>query len=551
MVNSFRLTSLFIGLVAFLASCEKPADAPAEKAARAEITITNYYNESGAKNIKSWENSDVVAIFNASDASASVSQVKPISPGTQTSRFIYSTNAANGDNIVAYYPAASGSLAEGKIMTSLSASQNAAFAPFYVGNGKFVDSSQSLTRITLNPLWCTVYVTIPLGDYSVTKAVITGNNGEKLAGTVTVDPSDMSVDATETSVTHTFSTPKDCRTGAAKFSALIAPVTFAKGFKVTCHTEAGAEFVIETGEKVEAKAGEKITAGGASDNGPTELLVCGDNMIYHIDADIAVEKGFNAAVLWQWDSKTAMGTIGKDGLRLDECKPVDNNTKILVTSSRGFALLLEKATKKVLWWSNVSTNAHSAELLPNNRIAIACSENGDEVQIFDLSTPNKVICSTPLPYAHGVLWNEKHQKLYAIGNNDLRTYSLKDWDTASPSLVLEKTVDTYGKAWGLHDLSYVNDDTILISGNKAGFYDVVNDKFVPLGRFQSSNGIKAVNYNSETGDCWYVDATKPEGDFAWSSKTIHYTDDVNSSSPDLKTITNVPINMYKVRVLNW
>jgi hypothetical protein len=149
------------------------------------------------------------------------------------------------------------------------------------------------------------------------------------------------------------------------------------------------------------------------------------------------------------------------------------------------------------------------------------------------------------------LWNEKHQKLYAIGNNDLRTYSLKDWDTASPSLVLEKTVDTYGKAWGLHDLSYVNDDTILISGNKAGFYDVVNDKFVPLGRFQSSNGIKAVNYNSETGDCWYVDATKPEGDFAWSSKTIHYTDDVNSSSPDLKTITNVPINMYKVRVLNW
>jgi hypothetical protein len=48
-----------------------------------------------------------------------------------------------------------------------------------------------------------------------------------------------------------------------------------------------------------------------------------------------------------------------------------------------------------------------------------------------------------------------------------------------------------------------------------------------------------------------VDATNPEGEFDWSSKTIHYTDDVQSTAPDKKTIKNVPINMYKVRVLHW
>jgi hypothetical protein len=67
----------------------------------------------------------------------------------------------------------------------------------------------------------------------------------------------------------------------------------------------------------------------------------------------------------------------------------------------------------------------------------------------------------------------------------------------------------------------------------------------------NSRALKAVNYNITTGECWYVDATEPEGEFDWSSKTIHYTDDIQSDAPDKKTIKNVPINMYKARVLHW
>jgi hypothetical protein len=246
-----------------------------------------------------------------------------------------------------------------------------------------------------------------------------------------------------------------------------------------------------------------------------------------------------------------MNVIGKDGLRLDDCKPVEDNTKILITSSRGFALILDRDSGEMLWYSSNSTNAHSAELLPNNRIVVACSDGGDCLQVFDRSTSNKVVCSTPLTSAHGVLWNEKHQRLYAIGGNYMYIYKLVDWETASPKLELEKTISTYRIVNGTHDLTYVNEDTFLVSGQYSAFYDINKGAFTQLPRFMGSNALKSVNYNITTGGCWYVDATNPEGEFTWSSKTIHYTEDINSTSPDKMTITNVPFNMYKARVLYW
>ena len=530
-----------------VSSCEKTPSTPAARAARAEVTISNYFNEDGAKSLKTWETRDQVGFING----GSVSTSQPLSAGTQTSRFTFSTTANDGDNITAYYPAAAGSYDTGMLKTNLNAAQNGTVSTFYVGNGKYSSSGQIASTITLNPLWCTVYAKVGIGDYAIKKAVLKGNADEKIAGAVTVNPDNLSVQATETTVTVELASALDCRLGEIQFPILVAPVTFSKGYTITYTTEEGAEFTYSSQEKVVAQAGGMIAAGGDTGNEATQLLVCGDSMIYHINADVAAEKGFNSSVIWQWDSKSVMNVIGKDGLRLDDCKPVDNNSKILVTSSRGFALLLEKETKKMLWYSSGSTNAHSAELLPGNRVAVACSDKGDCIQIFDLAASDKVVFSTPLASAHGVLWNEKHQRLYAIGGNYMYIYKLTDWETSSPKLTLENTISTYRIVNGTHDLTYVNEDTFLVSGQYSAFYDIPKGTFTQIPRFMNSRALKAVNYNITTGECWYVDATEPEGEFDWSSKTIHYTDDIQSNAPDKKTIKNVPINMYKVRVLHW
>lgn len=65
----------------------------------------------------------------------------------------------------------------------------------------------------------------------------------------------------------------------------------------------------------------------------TELVFCGDNMVYMIDAGLANETTYKDAVTWSWDATEAAAVLGLDKSRcnhLDDCKPVDNGKKLLV-----------------------------------------------------------------------------------------------------------------------------------------------------------------------------------------------------------------------------
>ena len=68
--------------------------------------------------------------------------------------------------------------------------------------------------------------------------------------------------------------------------------------------------------------------------------------------------------------------------------------------------------------------------------------------------------------------------------------------------------------------------------------------------FAASTAIKSLNYNDETGEMWYTDATVPEGSQSWSSQTIRYATDMNGSAAT-RTIRVPDQDMYKVRVMSW
>jgi hypothetical protein len=286
----------------------------------------------------------------------------------------------------------------------------------------------------------------------------------------------------------------------------------------------------------------------------TQLLVCGDNMIYLLDADLALSAGYKNAVLWEWDAKKYAKKLGKrksDMIRLDDCKPVDDNTKILATSSKGYAVLIDKATGDVLWYSVSSANAHSTEFLPNNRIAVACSKGGDVLQIFDIGSPNQVKFSTSLPHGHGVVWNPVSERLYAIGNNTFNIYKLTDWETSAPKLTLEKSIATDTWVTSLHDMLLVDENTLMLAGNRAAFYNITTGVFTSIPIFASSNTLKSVNINGDTGECWFTDPSKIEiPKLTWASHTIRYTDDVNNTY-ETKKFKIDDLNIYKVRVYKW
>lgn len=129
------------------------------------------------------------------------------------------------------------------------------------------------------------------------------------------------------------------------------------------------------------------------------------------------------------------------------------------------------------------------------------------MQLYDISQPNLILHQSALGSAHGVVWNETTQRLYAIGGQSLQIYKLKDWETAAPSLELEKTVQT--PQGGLHDMSYVNSNTLCIGGRRAYLYDIGTNQFTEMTLFAASTAIKSINYNDETGELWYTDSTNP------------------------------------------
>ena len=168
-----------------------------------------------------------------------------------------------------------------------------------------------------------------------------------------------------------------------------------------------------------------------------------------------------------------------------------------------------------------------------------------------------MIASYPLASAHGVVWCEKTRRLYAIGGSSLQVYKLNDAWTTSPALVLEKTISSKGFVTGMHDMTAVDDHTLIIGGNKLAFFDVTTEKFTPVNAYNTVAGFKSVNYNPSTREFYYTYAWTgyAEGSYDWSSHWIRYTDNIeNSFSPSIPAqgiIRVEDINMYKVRVFNW
>lgn len=268
-----------------------------------------------------------------------------------------------------------------------------------------------------------------------------------------------------------------------------------------------------------------------------EVIACGDNKVIIFDEVKSKENSLH--IKWTWNVNEVKGQIPdiyqKWMIPLDECKPFENNSKLLLTSSGGGVLLLERKSKKCLFYAHVPM-AHSAELLPNGRVAVALSTHkyGNSLELYDISNPDKRIYRDSLYSGHGVIWMSLKKRLYALGFDELRSYSLVHWDTKTPTLKLERT-------WkiplvGGHDLVSISSHELLITAHEGVVkFDIDNETFVPFKPLATESNIKSVNYDQKTNHLIY---TKAEIDW--------WTHHIYSRNPD-KVFDVDSINIYKAR----
>ena len=269
------------------------------------------------------------------------------------------------------------------------------------------------------------------------------------------------------------------------------------------------------------------------------MAVCGDGIVRIID--MAESDSTDIKEVWRWDKDDPQVNLpkGYDMLmrNLDECKFVDNNTKMLLTASGDGMMLLDIETKDILCYAHVPM-AHSADLLPNNRIAVALSthKQGNALEIYDIDTPEKVVFRDSLYSGHGVVWNEKRQRLYALGYKELKEYELVDWNTDQPSLRQVKMWEIPMESG--HDLSPVDDNRMLVSAHEGVmWFDIDKEEFSPFEPLRDVENVKSVNYDPETQKLVYTKA-----EISW------WTHHIYQENPN-KVVTMDSLKVYKVRVM--
>ena len=553
-IRIFSILAAVLSVPAFISCSDDDTAKVQNLAAKSTIEFGGYYSAKGSLTIPTWEETDKAAIMLDADGHISQATATPLLAGGASAQFLFNILASREETeVLSWYPSdASVSLNGQTVSLNIPTEQTGTEIPVMYDITKANVNSYSGTKFTLNPAGCMVYVNVAMGDYAIQSMTVSATAGEKLAGEISIDTASGDVTASEASVTVTPETPVDCRSESVTIPVYCAPVTLSNGITVKLTTSTGQVMTSTVSGEMVLPAGGKFSTAKVAEGESTELVVCGDNHVFVINADLAKET-YKEGILWSLDVKTLATGLGLAASRcdhLDDCKFVDNGTKLLLTSSYGWCALLDYPTGNMLFHTTQVPNAHSAEYIPGGYVAVATSVGSTDlhnnVQLYSIDKSEQILAKADLYSGHGLVWDYSRNVLYGAGGDVVKVFDVTLGE--KPAITLKKTIKAPKN--GIHDLMRVDNSTLTVAGDHAYLFNVDTEMFTEMALFSGSSSIKSLNYNGETGELWYTDATIPEGSESWSSQKIRYSTNKDGSSAD--RIIKVPdMDMYKVRVRQW
>jgi hypothetical protein len=251
-----------------------------------------------------------------------------------------------------------------------------------------------------------------------------------------------------------------------------------------------------------------------------ELILCGGDEVFILalgDGPAPTHRK-----VWSWraaDSPEIPAALHAAFRTTDDCKPVDDGRRILISSSGGAIALVDRQTRRAVFHARV-TNAHSIERLPGNRIAAAASVSsaptGNRLVIFDAATGSE-LASDALRSAHGVVWDETRRVLWALGGDVLRAY---DVGAAGSAARLERTLELPLPDEGGHDLSPIPDSARLFisTGQRCWTFDRDRRQFTPHDTIASLAHVKSYAVHPRKGWAVYIQAEGTN----WWAEHLHF-----------------------------
>ncbi|MFR5934999.1 MAG: hypothetical protein ACLUGU_04980 [Alistipes shahii] len=235
-----------IGLLAV--GCSNDNDnSSRELASKTNLTLTEYYNEQGTITVPAWERNNRAGLFVTDQNAPEAVYTAPIQSGSQKSLFLFTLDAPQHatSTVVAFWPSDANLRCEnGTLKTVIPTMQTGFVTPILVGKATAQLNAYEGCSMELKNLFCTMYISVKKGHYSVSKVVIKANGGEAIAGEFTVDIDDWSTSASEQTITVTLPTPMDCSQETQLIPVMIAPATLLQGYTVTIYDSKGEDIAL-------------------------------------------------------------------------------------------------------------------------------------------------------------------------------------------------------------------------------------------------------------------------------------------------------------------
>jgi len=242
-----------------------------------------------------------------------------------------------------------------------------------------------------------------------------------------------------------------------------------------------------------------------------ELITCGHGPLTIVDAESGEPR-------WSLDLREHPDVPAPErewiawyGGTVDECKPVHGGTCALVTSVAGLVGIVDierRAVRRAAW----QPGAHSAELLPDDLIAVAVSGapgvppgapdgTGNALVLCDPGAPGEVLWRDDFPRAHGVVWDEGRGYLWALGYEELRAYRPN-----GEGLALDSALPLPGP--GGHDLAPVPGADAMLLTTRSGVWTFERESgsFSPHPQLGEVAAVKSVSVHPGNGRLAYVQA---------------------------------------------
>lgn len=163
-------------------------------------------------------------------------------------------------------------------------------------------------------------------------------------------------------------------------------------------------------------------------------------------SQVLVVDSLSKGTLWSWKAAEALSASEAAWFKeIDEAKAVYNRKYVLLTASSGGVALVRIHDKKLMFYTNAKGNPHSAEVLPDGNIVVACSTNGtadgDALKLYRVDSLQAYVPAETkrynLTFGHNAVWDLKRGVLWASDDQNLYQYTYNN-SKDNPELIKQE-----------------------------------------------------------------------------------------------------------------